>query len=180
MVFQKGQLLVREVRTADADHLVRWLSDERVLFFYEGRDQPHDLELVQERYLAEQDDGITRCIVEWEGEPIGLIRFYPLAEDGFHIRGYPSDLSVWETDHFIGEPGYWNRGIGTELIRGIVEYLTESKGAEIVAAVPQVRNTRAIRCYEKCGFRRVKMLPRHQKHEGVMQNCWLMEYRHLD
>lgn len=36
---------------------------------------------------------------------------------------------------------------------------------------------RAIRCYEACGFRKVKRLPAHELHEGQWKDCWLMEYQ---
>ncbi|MEH1834506.1 MAG: GNAT family protein [Nostoc sp.] len=34
-------------------------------------------------------------------------------------------------------------------------------------------NPRAIRCYEKCGFVKVKLLPAHELHEGEYSDCWL-------
>ncbi len=42
---------------------------------------------------------------------------------------------------------------------------------------PQLRNTRAMKCYEKCGFKKIKILPKHELHEGVHQDCWLIEYK---
>jgi aminoglycoside 6'-N-acetyltransferase len=83
---------------------------------------------------------------------------------------------IYGIDQFIGEPQYWNKGIGTRLVTGMVQYLLEEKGATIVIMDPQVRNTRAIQCYEKCGFEKVKFLPEHELHEGVMRDCWLLEY----
>ena len=40
---------------------------------------------------------------------------------------------------------------------------------------PHVDNERAIRCYEACGFHKVKKLPKHELHDGVWVDCWLME-----
>jgi aminoglycoside 6'-N-acetyltransferase len=42
---------------------------------------------------------------------------------------------------------------------------------------PQLRNKRALRCYEKCGFTPVKILPQHEQHEGIMEDCHLIEKR---
>lgn len=50
-----------------------------------------------------------------------------------------------ELDQFIGEPQYWNKGIGTGLVTGMVQYLLQEKGTTIATMDPQVRNTRAIR-----------------------------------
>ena len=40
---------------------------------------------------------------------------------------------------------------------------------------PHIGNVRAIRCYEKCGFRKVKLLSLHELHEGEYRDSWLME-----
>ena len=41
---------------------------------------------------------------------------------------------------------------------------------------PQRTNSRAIRCYEKCGFKKVRILPKHEFHEGELRDCWLIEF----
>jgi aminoglycoside 6'-N-acetyltransferase len=58
---------------------------------------------------------------------------------------------VYAMDLFIGKTQYWNQGIGTKLISVVVNYLFEELEA-VKVVIPQVWNTRAIRCYEKCGF----------------------------
>jgi aminoglycoside 6'-N-acetyltransferase len=35
-------------------------------------------------------------------------------------------------------------------------------------------NRRAARCYEKAGFRKVRILPKHELHECVWRDSWLM------
>jgi aminoglycoside 6'-N-acetyltransferase len=40
---------------------------------------------------------------------------------------------------------------------------------------PQTRNTRAIKCYKKCGFKKIKILPKRELHEGEYQDCLLIE-----
>jgi aminoglycoside 6'-N-acetyltransferase len=84
--------------------------------------------------------------------------------------------NVYGTDQFIGEVEYWNKGIGTLLVSSMVLFLTEENNAERVVMDPQTGNTRAIRCYEKCGFKKVKILPKNELHEGEYRDCWLIEY----
>ena len=69
------------------------------------------------------------------------------------------------------------KGIGTELVSLVVNYLIEEKGADRIVMDPQTSNKRAMRCYEKCGFEKVKHLPKHELHEEVYQDCWLIEYK---
>ena len=52
-------------------------------------------------------------------------------------------------------------------------------GAEAIA-MPKVNNERAIKCYEKCGFTKVKVLKEHELHEGVLEDCWMMEYKRIE
>ena len=82
---------------------------------------------------------------------------------------------VYAMDQFIGEPDYWNRGIGSVFMQMMVAYLKTSKGAACVLLDPHQNNYRAIRAYEKAGFRIIKSLPEHELHEGKMEDCWLME-----
>lgn len=175
MILQEDKLVVRNLEASDADHLLRWLTDSHVLAFVEGRDRQHDADSIQETFFAE--DEVRRGIIEWEGTPVGYTEMEPWDEGSKRMHGYPADASIWEMAQFIGEPSYWNQGIGTQLIQALTRYLAEQEGAQLIVMLPQIRNTRAIRCYEKCGFRRVKLLPQHQFFEGAWQNCWLMEWQ---
>ena len=89
--------------------------------------------------------------------------------------GY-SDENIYGIDQFIGETDYWGQGIGTLLVKSMTAFLLHKKGAKKVIMDPEARNERAIRCYEKCGFKKVKELHAHELHEGIYQDCWLMEY----
>jgi len=82
--------------------------------------------------------------------------------------------SKYAMDLFIGESQYWNQGIGTKLISVVVNYLFEELEAVKVVIDPQVWNTRAIRCYEKCGFVKFKLLREHELQEEKYWDCWLM------
>ncbi|OQA79909.1 MAG: Bifunctional AAC [bacterium ADurb.Bin243] len=84
--------------------------------------------------------------------------------------------TIYGMDQFIGEPDHWNRGIGTLLVTSVVQYLAIKCGADRIVMDPQCRNARAIACYEKCGFKKVRILPRHEMHECEMRDCQLVEW----
>lgn len=174
-IFQNGHLNVRKLEIKDKFLLVKWLSDPTVLEFYEGRDNPMDIEKIEKAFYPAEDDEV-RCIVEVARHEVGYIQFYPLEEETKRKYGYAEEI-VYGTDQFIGEVAYWNKGIGTLLVSSMVQFLTEEKKAIRVVMDPQTRNKRAIRCYEKCGFKKVKFLPKNEWHEGEYQDCWLMEYK---
>ena len=50
----------------------------------------------------------------------------------------------------------------------------------IIWRVPHKNNPRAIRAYQKSGFRIIEDLPEHELHEGKKEDCYLMEYRYDD
>jgi aminoglycoside 6'-N-acetyltransferase len=174
VLFKNGHLKVRKLENNDKSLLARWLSDPRVLEFYEGRDNSFDLEKVEKIFYPPEDDEV-RCIVEFDGNEIGYIQFYQLDDETKKDYGYFGE-NVYGTDQFIGEIEYWNKGIGRLLVSSMVQFLTEEKNAERVVMDPQTRNTRAIRCYEKSGFKKVKILPKNELHEGEYRDCWLIEY----
>lgn len=176
MFIQNERLTIRELVDADKSLLVKWLSDPEVLRFYEGRDRPLDLAQVEKDFYGEAD-GETRCLILYNEVPIGYVQFYPVGEEERQIYGYSDSSEIlYGMDQFIGEPVFWNKGIGTQLVEMIVAYLLTDKKAERIVMDPQTWNERAIRCYEKCGFKKVKLLPKHEWHEGEYRDCWLIEY----
>lgn len=160
---------MRQLQPEDKHLLVKWLKNPSVLEYYEGRDNPFDLEKVNKKFYN-WENGVIRFVVEYEGISIGYIQIY-------QIDDYDEKEKVFGMDQFIGETDYWNRGIGTCLVKSMVEYLIEQKQATRVIMDPQIRNLRALSCYEKCGFKKIRLLPNHEFHEGKYRDCWLIEYK---
>ncbi len=50
-------------------------------------------------------------------------------------------------------PQYWGRGLGTEAMRQVVEWVFENTTAQHFVVPPHRRNPAAGRVYEKAGFR---------------------------
>src|SRR5947208_2528153 len=91
-----------------------------------------------------------RYAIVVDGEVAGLIQW--------------GDDSYEETRHayvdiFVGDD-YAGRGIGTEAIHQMLRTLNEQHGYQRVILDPAVENERAIRSYEKAGFKRVGVLTR--------------------
>lgn len=176
MFIQHDRVAIRELIVDDKILMAKWLSNPEVLQFYEGRDRPLDLAQVEEDFYGDADDE-TRCLIQYDELPIGYVQFYPVGDEERRAYGYsdPSEV-IYGMDQFIGEPVYWNKGIGTQLVEMVVTYLLNERKADRIVMDPQTWNERAIRCYEKCGFKKVKLLPKHEWHEGEYRDCWLIEY----
>lgn len=175
MLFRRDELSVRELDEVDVPVMAHWLSDPRVLEYYEGRDRPHNEAMVREKYLSRRENDVTGCIVERAGAPICYIQFYVLLPEARITLGYGNRPAIYGIDLFIGEPELWNQGIGTGLVSAMVDFLFAQKRADLVIIDPNVGNPRAIRCYEKAGFHKVRVSPKHELYEGEMLDCWLME-----
>lgn len=183
MIFCKNdELTIRRLEHHDKALIVKWLSDSKVLKYYEGRNNPHNEELVEEKFY-EDNANKTRCIIEYYQKPIGYIQYYLIYEKNREEYGYSNfNGTIFGTDQFIGETKYLGQGIGTDLMKLVIDFLSTVKGAQKIVLDPQTWNERAIKCYEKSGFVKVKLMVSHELHEGELKDCWLMEYdvRHVD
>jgi aminoglycoside 6'-N-acetyltransferase len=176
VIARDGEVALRRMRDDEADYrlLARWLTDERVLAFYEGRDNPHPYERIVEKYRprARGEEFVRPCIQSHEGRDVGYVQYYPVASPD--DCGLEEADDTWGVDLFIGEPELWGKGIGTRALAALVRHLFAAENARRVVLDPHVDNQRAIRSYERCGFRKVKLLPEHEPHEGKQVDCWLM------
>ncbi|GAB2533359.1 GNAT family N-acetyltransferase [Gracilibacillus alcaliphilus] len=174
MLVEGNNISIRRLQQQDDHLLAKWLSDPDVLAFYQGRDRPLDLVKVHDEFYS-QENRIKRCIIEYQCQPIGYLQFYPLDEQERQVFQLEAN-AVYGMDQFIGEPAFWGKGIGQTFVRMMAAYLINHESAKKVVVDPQQSNLRAIRCYEKCGFVKIKVLADHEWHEGDFRDCWLMEY----
>ena len=175
MKIESNLIQIRDLTEEDLPLMLEWLTDDRVLECYEGRDVRFTMETLSAHFLEEIPDGF-RFIIEYLNQPIGYGQVYQLSGELFEEYDYPDEgRVVFAMDQFIGEPDYWNQGIGTEFLRVMTAHLKESMGADRVLLDPHKNNHRAIRAYEKAGFKVIKILPEHELFEGEMKDCYLME-----
>ena len=183
---RRGDVTVRALTDADDDMqaMATWLSDQRVLQWFHGRDKPYDVPAVRGHYSSSTlaDEGVHGCIIEFDGRPVGYIQFFEVsryaAEYGFSVDDDLSD--VWACDMFVGDVDRWGQGIGTASLSVVLDHLFVQRMARRVLIDPRVVNERAVHMYEKVGFRRVRVLPDHEFHEGRAWDNWLMSLDALD
>ncbi|WP_405098724.1 GNAT family N-acetyltransferase [Oceanobacillus sp. FSL H7-0719] len=162
---------IRNMKHTDYEVMAQWLSTKEVLEFYGDVNSPFTLQQVKNKYepRVNGDIPVIPYIVELDKTPIGFMQQYKLKEEKQKEFGYPKSLTVYGIDQFIGYPNIFNKGIGTEMIRIFIKNISHHKDVDIIILDPAVTNLRAIRCYEKCGFRKLKKINN--------KTNWLMEYR---
>lgn len=183
-IARSGRLAIDAYEGSDRDDglLAGWLSDRRVLEWFEGRDRPHDRQMIRANYGPEALAAaqVQAAIFSDNGWPLGYLRWYPMSTvvDEYDWRDDPTD--VWAADIFIGDPNRWGRGLGSAALALLVEHLMVAERARRVVVDPWVGNARAIRAYEKIGFRTVGIHRGHELFEGERRDCWLMAVDALD
>ncbi len=181
MLLKTDEISIRLMQDNLHDYklMAKWLTDEKVLQYYEGRDNPFPLERVIEDYqpLVRGEDAIVSCLFSYQNQVIGYLQYCAvdeLSESDRQTYKLENTNHVYAIDLFIGETDYWNQGIGTKIISAAINYLFDELNAQRVVIDPETWNTRAIRCYEKSGFVKIKLLPKHELHEGEYRDSWLM------
>ncbi|MDV2582369.1 GNAT family N-acetyltransferase [Alkalibacillus haloalkaliphilus] len=165
------KVLIRKMNDEDYEIMAKWLSAEEVLEFYGDVNSPFNLEKVKEKYepRISGEVPVNPYIVELGETPIGYMQKYSLSDEKKVEFGYSGHDKVYGIDQFIGKPKLFNKGIGTIMVRQFTDYIFDNTDANVVVLDPEVSNVRAIKCYEKCGFSKVRLI------EG--RNKWLMECR---
>jgi aminoglycoside 6'-N-acetyltransferase len=180
--FVADDLSFRPITDADVPRLVAWLRDPEVGAWWHGLSETYDEAFVHEHVLH-AGDFVTQAIVEVGGGPIGFQQWYPLADEPETLLEYGLSAAdaAYGIDQFVGESALHGRGLGTRQVSSVAHWLLspDGPGARRVFTDPVVENARAIRCYEKAGFAKVRVLSDHEELDGEPRDSWLMEYRRV-
>ena len=135
--------------------------------------------MIRADYIEVERTDRDNFVVMDDDEAVGYLQFYNVHPKWMDAYGFSHDEapSVFGMDLFIGDAEAWGKGMGSAFVAGAAEYLVRERGASRIFVDPYVWNVRAIRAYEKAGFRKVRLVPEKELHEGTWQDAWLMEYR---
>ena len=137
----------RAVTEADLPMLGAWLAEPHVTKWWDDGPEASLAEIREAMDSVETEP----LIVELDGRPIAYIQSYdPHLEDGHPYQDQP--FGTLGMDVTIGIPDLVGKGHGSAIVRQFVDMLFE-EGAPRVVIDPHPDNLRAIRAYEKAGFR---------------------------
>ena len=145
---ETSRLVLRKAQAEDAQAMFRnWASDGEVTKFltwptYTQVETAHEiLNLWVKNY--EQPDYYQWMIVPKElGEPIGSIS----------VVNHRDDIAEAEIGYCIGR-AWWHRGIMTEALTAVMEYLFDQVGMNRIEARHDVNNPHSGAVMKKCGMR---------------------------
>ncbi|MGH2995219.1 MAG: GNAT family N-acetyltransferase [Gaiellaceae bacterium] len=123
-------------------------------------------DITTEALLADAlgNDDVIPFVVELEGELIGLAEAWEEKDPQYRHAGI--DLFLASAFH--------GRGLGTDTVRTLARHLIRDRGHHRVTIDPRLDNERAIRCYERVGFKRVGVQRRYELgpdgvwHDGLL------------
>lgn len=154
MALEAGRLDFRPLRLDDLPLLHRWLRMPAVREWW--GDEGSTLAKVEAHYapcIAGAEP--TRCfVVLYAGLPIGFVQTYRVADYPDHEAAIGAGPGTAGVDLFIGEEAYLHRGLGAPILRRFLATIVFAADDVTCCMIdPSVRNTSAIRAYEKAGFR---------------------------
>lgn len=116
-------------------------------------------EAVSARYmpLIDGSDAMRGFTIIIDGVAAGMIQAYVIADHRGYARQIGMPLGSVGTDLFIGDPSTRGQGWAVPLLRAFHRRIVFGEmAAKLAVIAPSPRNTRAIRVYERAGFRGLK------------------------
>jgi aminoglycoside 6'-N-acetyltransferase len=165
------------------------LRGERVVLRpLEEGDRPRLIEILEEPEVARwfgtaaakqsadefvSDPEVTGFAIETSGAVAGAIGFYEEHTPDYRHAGI---------DFFLATASQ-NQGLGTDAVRTLARYLIEERGHHRLIIDPAASNDRAIKVYERVGFRPVGIMRSYERgpdgtfHDGLLMDLLTEELR---
>jgi RimJ/RimL family protein N-acetyltransferase len=132
----------RLMTSNDFPQMFEWLSKEHIKQWWD--DGEDTLEKVELHYGEKNDEAERFFLIEINNgfeKPIGYFQYYFASDNEIGI------------DQFIGDENYLDKGVGEKTIKMFIELIMRRHKPKAIVLDPSPHNKRAIRCYEKVGFR---------------------------
>jgi aminoglycoside 6'-N-acetyltransferase len=162
------QVVLRPLRREDRAAVVDVLNDPSVVAIWDTRGADHSAD-----ELLAGDHNYTVWAIEVDGELAGSIQASENDDDDYRSAGID----------IVMHSRFQNRGLGTDAVRTLARYLLEVRGHHRLTIDPAADNVRAIRTYEKVGFKPVGVMRRYERgldgtyHDGLLMDLLAGELR---
>jgi aminoglycoside 6'-N-acetyltransferase len=159
------RVLLRTAGNEDLDALLRIRNEPEVARWWDKT----DLDDLRNEFIDVPD----HFVIELGGEVIGGLEFYE--EEDPMYRHASVDLFITAARQ--------GQGLGTESIRIIARYLFEEREHHRLTIDPAATNERAIRTYERVGFKPVGVMRDYERgpdgawHDGLLMDLLRKDFR---
>ena len=139
-------ILLRKLKPSDKKYFTKWWNDNDLRKLTSGRPGPISDKKVGKYFSAMLKNKKDYHFMIVSGQKaIG------------HINLSKRKNNWYETQIVIGEKKYWGRGYGAEAIRQLIKKAKQFGISKIYLEV-RPNNIMAIRAYEKCGFKEIRLI----------------------
>jgi len=160
------QVTLRPVQSADEEKLAEIFSDPEVARWWGD-----PAKSVQDALENTDDD--SQFLIELDGEAIGFIQCSEETDPMYRHASVDISLrSPWQ-----------GRGLGPDAIKALARFLIDKRGHHRLTIDPAAHNTRAIKAYERVGFKRVGLMRQYERgpsgdwHDGLLMDMLAAELR---
>jgi len=137
---------IRPIEEDDTDTLYQWYNDQEVNYWSSGAWPLNTLlskDQIAVKFLDGLPDTYTYSILNENHELIGIIGFREV-----NIPAQSASLFI-----VIGNKAYWGKGYGTDAVITFLHFLFAQWNFHRISLDTWDENFRAIRAYEKAGFK---------------------------
>ena len=129
--------------------MYQWCSQEFIYEWFEQRKLSYEeIENKYKNKLLKKSQDLF--FIYYDDEKIGFVQIYKY--DDKIIKELSSYNNIFEYDIFIGESEYLSKGIGTQVVNYVNQYIYSNYLCDCIILRPFKKNIRAIKCYQKCQF----------------------------
>ena len=93
MKIEKDEITIRDFTETDLPLMFKWMTDKRVLEYYEGRDVRFTMDTLSAHFLEEIPDGF-RMIIVYKKSPLDLTVFLAVQQSSHFLQLEPHLLVV--------------------------------------------------------------------------------------
>ena len=134
----------------DYNMLYNWCKNDYIYEWFEQR--LLSLEEIKNKYKRKLNEKKQELlIIQDDNKDIGLVQLYKYDND-LNTNLLSNYKNIYEYDIFIGDESYLSKGIGSKVIELVNYKIYNEYLGDAIILRPFKRNTRAIKCYQKCGF----------------------------
>jgi aminoglycoside 6'-N-acetyltransferase len=166
VILRGERVLLRPLEQVDVPRLAEILAEPEVARWWGAWDEP--------RIRAEilEDDETESYAVVQDGKLIGLAIVTEELEPDYRHAALDLSLATSAQGH----------GLGGETLRVLARHLFEERGHHRLTIDPAAHNTRAIRAYERVGFRPVGVMRLYERgcdgtwHDGLLLDLLVADF----
>jgi len=147
-----NQFTFKPLQETDLNLLCKWLNEPHVKEWWDDKLTNDEIKSKYRKRIG--DSVVVPFIAYLNDQPIGFIQYYDANKvgDGWWPNEVEGTIGI---DQFIGYKDLINCGIGTKMISEFIVYIFHNANVTKIITDVDPNNFRAIRCYEKVGFKLV-------------------------